>query len=123
MHIGHSISFVICTLNNLRKRQRKILCGQPQKRFYFDAGTSSGRLSQSPIDNNYPLRIHNISRSIHYTEEGFKMRVVASRPIKSGAQIFNSYTDILDPVQVRKKHLEETKNMLCRFGGNTKTLS
>ena len=43
------------------------------------------------------------------------MRVVASRPIKKGAQIFNSYIDILDPVQVRRKHLEETKNMICRL--------
>ena len=43
------------------------------------------------------------------------MRVVASRPIKAGAQIFNSYIDILDPVQVRRKHLEETKNMICRL--------
>jgi len=56
----------------------------------------------------------NISRSIQQTKNGFKMRVVASRPIKAGAQIFNSYIDILDPVQVRRKHLEETKNMICR---------
>jgi len=56
----------------------------------------------------------NIARTIQYTEEGFKMRVVASRPIKTGQQIFNSYIDILDPVQVRRKHLQETKNMLCR---------
>jgi len=56
----------------------------------------------------------NIARSIHHTASGFKMRVVASRPIKAGSQIFNSYIDILDPVQVRKKHLEETKNMICR---------
>jgi len=55
----------------------------------------------------------NISRSIHHSSEGFEMRVVASRPIKEGEQIFNSYTDVLDPVQVRRKHLKETKNMLC----------
>lgn len=55
----------------------------------------------------------NISRSFYQTSEGFKMRVVASRPIKKGDQIFNSYIDILDPVMVRKKHLLETKNMNC----------
>eukprot|EP00092_Neocalanus_flemingeri_P005018 GFUD01005395.1.p1 GENE.GFUD01005395.1~~GFUD01005395.1.p1 ORF type:complete len:523 (+),score=168.51 GFUD01005395.1:74-1570(+) len=56
----------------------------------------------------------NIARSIQYTEKGFKIRVTASRPIKAGSQIFNSYIDILDPVLVRRKHLEETKNMICR---------
>ena len=44
----------------------------------------------------------------------FSMRVVAARALGAGEQIYNSYIDILDPVQVRRSHLELTKHMLCR---------
>ena len=44
----------------------------------------------------------------------FRMRVVAARSIKEGEQIYNSYIDILDPVQVRRSHLALTKHMDCR---------
>ena len=44
----------------------------------------------------------------------FRMRVVAARSIKEGEQIYNSYIDILDPVQVRRSHLALTKHIDCR---------
>ena len=57
----------------------------------------------------------NISRSIRKLPDGrFLMRVLAARPIKKGEQIFNSYTDMLDPVQVRRAALQEAKNLACR---------
>ena len=43
----------------------------------------------------------------------FKMRVVAAKPLSQGEQIYNSYIDILDPIQVRQKHLALTKQMVC----------
>ena len=43
----------------------------------------------------------------------FKMRVVAAKSLAKGEQIYNSYIDILDPVQVRQKHLALTKQMVC----------
>ena len=43
----------------------------------------------------------------------FKMRVVAAKTLSQGEQIYNSYIDILDPVQVRQKHLALTKQMVC----------
>ena len=46
----------------------------------------------------------SISRSITTTTTGpsltFRMRVVAARALAPGQQIYNSYIDILDPVQV-----------------------
>jgi len=57
----------------------------------------------------------NIARSVRRNAQGgFLMRVVAARPIKKGEQIFNCYTDMLDPVQVRSAALSEGKNMQCR---------
>jgi len=57
----------------------------------------------------------NIARSVRREADGgFLMRVVAARPIKKGEQIFNCYTDMLDPVQVRSAALVEGKNMQCR---------
>ena len=45
----------------------------------------------------------SISRSITTTtghQPTFRMRVVAARALAPGQQIYNSYIDILDPVQV-----------------------
>jgi len=57
----------------------------------------------------------NISRCIRKLPGGgFLMRVVAARTIKKGEQIFNCYTDMLDPVQVRRAGLQEAKNIDCR---------
>ena len=56
------------------------------------------------------------SITVTWTRESpeFRMRVVAARSIKEGEQIYNSYIDILDPVQVRRSHLALTKHMDCR---------
>ena len=45
---------------------------------------------------------------------GELLRLVAIILIQmKGEQIYNSYIDILDPIQLRKKHLLETKQMNC----------
>ena len=60
----------------------------------------------------------SISRSITVTgtreSPEFRMRVVAAKSLIEGEQIYNSYIDILDPVQVRRSHLALTKHMDCR---------
>jgi len=57
---------------------------------------------------------NNIQRKTVQTQQGVKMSVKASRSIKKGEEIFNSYIDILEPTFVRQYLLYETKNMNCR---------